>query len=168
VTPVRTFEYRHRVAFEETNLVGNVYYVNLLRWQGRCRELFLMEHCPELLPELARGLVMVTTRCSCEFLRELVAFDEVAVRMRLAERAQNRVTMGFEYWRLGTGDGGAEPFSRGEELVARGEQQVAFLRREGGRLVTVPIPAALSSALDGYAEDEVDLRKTGGARWASA
>ena len=31
------YEYRHIVSFEETNLVGNVYYVNYLRWQGRCR-----------------------------------------------------------------------------------------------------------------------------------
>ena len=31
------YEYRHVVGFEETNLVGNVYYVNYVRWQGRCR-----------------------------------------------------------------------------------------------------------------------------------
>ena len=37
---MRSYEYRHVVAFEETNLVGNVYYVNHLRWQGRCREMF--------------------------------------------------------------------------------------------------------------------------------
>ena len=35
------YEYPHMVGFEETNLVGNVYYVNYLRWQGRCREMFL-------------------------------------------------------------------------------------------------------------------------------
>ena len=29
-----TYELRHIVGFEETNLVGNVYYVNHLRWQG--------------------------------------------------------------------------------------------------------------------------------------
>ena len=28
------YEYRHVVGFEETNLVGNVYFVNHLRWQG--------------------------------------------------------------------------------------------------------------------------------------
>ncbi|HVR11545.1 MAG TPA: acyl-CoA thioesterase, partial [Thermoanaerobaculia bacterium] len=43
---MRYFEYRHLVGFEETNLVGNVYYVNHLRWQGRCREMFLLEHAP--------------------------------------------------------------------------------------------------------------------------
>ena len=38
---MRAFEYRHLVGFEETNLVGNVYYANHVRWQGRCREMFL-------------------------------------------------------------------------------------------------------------------------------
>ena len=36
---MRGYEHRHIVGFEETNLTGNVYYVNHLSWQGRCREL---------------------------------------------------------------------------------------------------------------------------------
>ena len=31
---MKSFEYRHVVGFEETNLVGNVYYVNHLRLAG--------------------------------------------------------------------------------------------------------------------------------------
>ena len=48
------YEYRHLVGFEETNLVGNVYYVNYLRWQGRCREMFLLEHAPDVLADMPR------------------------------------------------------------------------------------------------------------------
>ena len=33
----RTFDMDHVVTFEETNLVGNVYYTNYFSWQGRCR-----------------------------------------------------------------------------------------------------------------------------------
>ena len=139
----RAFEYRHVVGFEETNLVGNVYYVNHLRWQGRCREMFLREHCPEILEALAEGLALVTTRCSCEYYSELSPFDEVLVRMRLQEIAQNRVTMLFEYLRLGAG---------GEELVARGEQQIACMRRDGNRLAPTPVPEELREALRPYAE----------------
>ncbi|NUP02426.1 MAG: acyl-CoA thioesterase, partial [Nonomuraea sp.] len=43
------YEYLHTVGFEETNLVGNVYYVNYLRWQGRCREMFLKERAADVL-----------------------------------------------------------------------------------------------------------------------
>lgn len=140
---MRAYEYRHVVGFEETNLVGNVYYVNHLRWQGRCREMFLREHAPEVLADLEKGLYLATTRCSCEYRAELSAFDEVVVRMRLGALTQNRLTMTFEYVRL-NGDR--------EELVARGEQQVAFVRREGDRLVPTPIPAALREALQAYAQ----------------
>ena len=46
---MRAYEYRHVVGFEETNLIGNVYYVNHVRWQGRCREMFLRDHAQVLL-----------------------------------------------------------------------------------------------------------------------
>ena len=140
---MRTYEYRHIVGFEETNLVGNVYYVNHLRWQGRCREMFLREHASEVLTELEQGLSLVTIRCSCEYLAELSAFDEVVIRMRLGMLTQNRVTMLFEYFKR-TGDS--------EELVARGEQQVASMRREGKQMVPTPFPLALREALRLYAE----------------
>jgi enediyne biosynthesis thioesterase len=138
------YEIRHTVLFEETNLLGNVYYVNHLKWQGRCREQFLKDHVPEILDELGRGLYLVTTRVSCEYLRELAPFDEVAIRMRLASQTQNRVTMHFEYWRLNT---------EGEELAARGEHQVAFLHKAGEQVTAASIPPALSEALNLYRED---------------
>ncbi len=50
-----------------------------------------------MLAQLSEGLSLVTTRCSCEYLAELAAYDEVVVRMRLADLAQNRITLAFEY-----------------------------------------------------------------------
>ncbi|HEY8209893.1 MAG TPA: acyl-CoA thioesterase [Myxococcaceae bacterium] len=140
---MRAFEYRHTVGFEETNLVGNVYYVNHLRWQGRCREMFLHQHAPSVLEELARGLSLVTTRCSCEYLDELKAFDELLIEMRLGGLTQNRVAMRFEYYRV---DGA------GRFLVARGEQEVACMLRQGEKLVPHPFPAPLRSAMSGFAQ----------------
>ena len=139
---MKVFEHRHIVSFEETNLVGNVYYVNHLRWQGRCREMFLRQHAPDVLTELSQGLALATVRVSCEYFSELVAFDEVAIRMRLGGTHQNRITMLFEYWRLVGED---------EELIARGEQQVACMRRQDEGMVPVPIPTALKVALEAYA-----------------
>lgn len=133
------YEYRHVVGFEDTNLVGNVYYVNHLRWQGRCRELFVREHAPEVLAELSRGLALVTTRCACQYFAELAAFDEVIVRMRLGALTQNRVSLLFEYWR---------PGPQGEELVAQGEQEVACMRRTGAALAPAPLPDRLRQALE--------------------
>ena len=139
---MRAYEYRHVVGFEETNLVGNVYYVNHVRWQGRCREMFLRDRVPEIIEAFNHGLALVTTRVSCEFMAELVAFDEVILRMRLGELGQNRITMNFEYWRH---------TPAGEELVARGQQQVACMQREGEQAVPVPVPPQLREALREYA-----------------
>jgi len=139
---LKAYEYRHLVGFEETNLVGNVYYVNHLRWQGRCREMFLHDHAPEILDELSRDLALATVRCSCEYLAELEAFDEIVLRMRLGGVVQNRITLSFEYWRSN---------KEGEELIARGEQVIACMRREGKRAVPTPIPVPLREALKPYA-----------------
>jgi enediyne core biosynthesis thioesterase len=139
---MRFFEYRHLVAFEETNLVGNVYYVNHLRWQGRCREMFLREHAPGILDELQKGLALATTHCACEYFVELRAFDEVIVRMRLASIAQNRLELEFDYVRAG---------ANGEELIARGRQGIACLRRNGDQTVPTPVPEELREALKPYA-----------------
>jgi enediyne biosynthesis thioesterase len=135
------FEYQHIVGFEETNLIGNVYYVNHVRWQGRCREMFLREKAPEILPLLQKGLVLATTRCSCEYHDELKALDTVIVRMRLHQMVQNRLQLRFEYWRQD---------SAGEKLVATGEQEIACMSREGDATRPTAIPAALRSALAPY------------------
>ena len=86
--------------------------------------------------------MLVTTRVSCEFMAELVAFDEIVLRMRLGELGQNRITMKFEYWRQ---------TPTGEEMVARGEQQVACMQREGEQVVPLPVPSQLREALKEYA-----------------
>jgi enediyne biosynthesis thioesterase len=138
------FEYRHIIAFEDTNVVGNVYYANHIRWQGRCRELFLHEHVPGILEELSRGLVLVTLRVSCEYYGELVAFDEIAIRMRLSDLSPHRMGLRFEYWRLAEG---------GEELVARGEQDLGCMRRQGEKVEPEPWPEALREALQPYTDD---------------
>jgi enediyne biosynthesis thioesterase len=140
---MRAFEYKHVVGFEETNLVGNVYYTNHVRWQGRCRELFLREHAPEVLASLSNGFALVTTKVSCEYLAELAAFDELIIRMRLGSVKQNRIDMLFEYWRRR---------ADGEELVARGEQQVACMHRESEKIVPVQVPEALREALRPYSQ----------------
>jgi enediyne biosynthesis thioesterase len=136
------FEIRHTVGFEETNLVGNVYYVNYLRWQGRCRELFLKEQAPDVLAELQADLKLFTLRVDCEFFAELTAFDEVSIRMRLAELAQTQIQFTFDYVRLDP-DGS-------QILAARGSQRVACMRGPNTRTVPARVPESLVRALRPY------------------
>ncbi|MEV8506943.1 acyl-CoA thioesterase [Actinoplanes sp. NPDC051475] len=136
------YELRHTVGFEETNIVGNVYYVNYLRWQGRCREMFLRDRAPAVLADLQNDLKLFTLKVDCEFFAEITAFDELAIRMRLLELAQTQLEFGFDYVRMGPA---------GETLVARGTQRVACMRGPNNRTVPTRIPEALERALEPYA-----------------
>lgn len=135
------YEYRHVVGFEETNLVGNVYYVNYLRWQGRCREMFLREHAPEVIEDLRGGLKLFTLRVDCEFVAELEAFDELRIRMSLTELTQTQLGLAFDYLR-----------DRGDGLspVARGHQRIACMREVDGQLAPTRVPPPLVRALTPY------------------
>jgi enediyne biosynthesis thioesterase len=136
----RHYEYRHIVGFEETNLVGNVYYVNYLSWQGRCRELFLRDHAPGVVAELYDDLKLFTLRVECDFVAELAALDEISVRMRLEELAQTQIGFTFEYVRLGDR----------EQLVGRGRQRIACMRGRNGATAPARVPSALAEALAPY------------------
>jgi enediyne biosynthesis thioesterase len=136
------YEYRHVVGFEETNLVGNVYYVNYLRWQGRCREMFLHEHAPDVLVDLRDDLKLFTLKVDCEFLSELAAFDQLAIRMRLEDLTQTQIGFAFDYVRLG---------ATGEELVAVGRQRIACMRGPNTQTRPARVPDSLRAALERYA-----------------
>ncbi|HEY1573378.1 MAG TPA: acyl-CoA thioesterase [Pseudonocardiaceae bacterium] len=138
------YEIRHTVGFEETNLVGNVYYVNYLRWQGRCREMFLKEKAPAVLEEVRVDLKLFTLKVECEFFAEITAFDELSIRMRLEELTSTQVQFSFDYVHL-VGDR--------EILVAKGRQRIACMRGENQNTSPTRVPEQLREALAPYAEN---------------
>ncbi len=136
------FIYHHVVSFEETNVVGNVYYARHVAWQGRCRELFLKEHAPEILDEIAKDLRLVTLRVSCEYFEEVRAFDEIEIRMSLLYQNVHRIGVAFDYMLQR---------EEVETLAARGAQEIACMRCVGSSLTPTAVPPALRSALQLYA-----------------
>ncbi|MFE0640942.1 acyl-CoA thioesterase [Streptomyces sp. NPDC058877] len=148
------YEYRHLVGFEETNLVGNVYYVNYLRWQGRCREMFLQERAPEVLADIREDLKLFTLKVDCEFFAEISAFDELSIRMRLDDLTQTQIGFSFDYVRVG-GDGS-------ENLVARGRQRIACMRGPNSDTRPSRVPEALRKALAPYVTAQLADLTNGG------
>jgi enediyne biosynthesis thioesterase len=135
------FELRHLVGFEETNLVGNVYYVNYLRWQGRCRDAFLAHHAPDVLTDLRGELQLYTLKAECEFLLEITAFDQLVIRMRLEDLTQTQIGFGFDYVRQRDGI---------EELVARGRQRFACMRGSAAAARPTRVPETLRKVLSRF------------------
>jgi enediyne biosynthesis thioesterase len=131
---VTGFIYRHRVSFADTNVVGNVYFTRYLDWQGRCRELFLAEHAPDVARDVTTGqLLIVTVACALDYFEECYAFDDLVIEMTPREIAGNRMGMRFDY-------------RRDDVDVARGSQTVACMTRNGDRLAPVPVSQALIDA----------------------
>ncbi len=136
---MRYYEYQHIVGFQETNLIGNVYYVHYLSWQGRCREMFLHDHAPGVLEDIASGLKLATVSVSCDYEEELLAFDRVSVRMSLGTLKPSGMTLRFTYVKVE---------ETRETVVARGEMEIACLRGTA----MVPVPDELREALRPYRE----------------
>jgi enediyne biosynthesis thioesterase len=136
---VTGYVYRHRVSFADTNVVGNVYFTRYLDWQGRCRELFLAEHAPDVARDVANGrLLLVTVACAMDYFEECFAFDEVVIEMTPGEIGGNRIGMRFDYL-------------RDDVVVARGSQTVACMTRGNGGFTPVAVPDALADVAQGFA-----------------
>lgn len=138
----KAFVYRHIVSFEETNLVGNVYFSRHIGWQGRCREMFLKEHAPDTLQELMRDLRLITIRVACDYYEELEAFDIVTIEMRLDFVRSNRIGLIFDYLRHRNSS---------KNHVARGFQEVGCFRLSESGLSPCAIPIPLTTALRPFA-----------------
>jgi enediyne core biosynthesis thioesterase len=148
------YEYRHLVCFEETNLVGNVYYVNYIRWQGRCREMFLRDRAPTVLQDIRGDLKLFTLQVECDYLAELAAFDELSIRMRLEDLTQTQIGFAFDYVRLR--EGGTV-----EDLVGRGRQRVACMRGPNCDTKPAKVPDELLAALTPYTAPGTVAARTG-------
>jgi len=141
------YEYEHVVGFEETSLVGNVYFTNYLLWQGHCRELFLRDNAPETLEMMGRReILFFTHNCSCEYLGEwgFAPLDQVLIRMRLHKFRGGRLTLEFDYHNA----------DRADTLVAHGLQEIYCKAHRAGAWYPAPFPVSLVEALRKFAETD--------------
>jgi enediyne biosynthesis thioesterase len=137
---MRAFEYRLAVSFSETNLVGNVYFANYFLWQGKCREEFLRLHAPRVIQDFKAGFGMITKESSCVYHQEAFAFQEILIRMTLAELTRTSIEMLFEYFRVD-----AEPM---RTLIAEGRQKAIWVTPQHTATV---IPSYLYEAVERFA-----------------
>ena len=139
---MKKYDFRYIVSFEDTNLVGNVYFANFVRWQGKCREFFIYDHAPDLLVEIEKNnLALITLNCSCQYLSELKAFDEVLIRMSLEAVSFNKVKMSFDYYKVENGT---------QKKVAVGTHEIGCFRRTDTGLTPVQVPDSLGRKLEEY------------------
>ena len=136
------YEYRFVTCFEETNVVGNIYFANYAVWQGKCREMFLYEYCPDVIEEINNGLYMITLDLSLQFISQLFAFDKVVMRMYMDAQSESRVMMRFEYYCDKDGE---------LSLICKGHQATAVMRNQNGVMVPTHFPDSMMEIFMEYA-----------------
>ena len=110
------FEYSHRVTFADTNMVGNVYFANYIMWTGKCRDLIMAEHYPQLEDHIRSGFGFATESVQMDYLHEAFLFDELLVRMTVSELTRTRVEFLCELLNVAN-----------NTLLARGTQTVVWV-----------------------------------------
>ncbi len=135
------YEYNFNTTFEETNLVGNIYFANYILWQGKCREMFLYENCPDVIEEISNGLALITLDVSAKYLGQLRAFDQVSMHMTLEAQNESRLLMGFQYYKKN---------NEQLELVCEGTQATAAMKEVNGKMIPVPFPDAMFEIFSQY------------------
>ncbi|MBU2902973.1 acyl-CoA thioesterase [Maribacter dokdonensis] len=135
------FEYRFTTSFEETNLVGNIYFANYALWQGKCREMFIKEYCSDVVKEINDGLKLITVDLGLQFVSQLFALQDVVIRMSLEAQSEFRMMMNFEYYR-----------SENEalHLVCKGHQSTTSMKLVDDVLTLVPFPKSMIDAVEQY------------------
>ena len=116
------------ITFEDTNLVGNVYYANFVRWQNECRDDWLKETVYETYADLFRGnRRMVVTELNLKFHDPTGAAlgDSIEVDMTTEEKKQGLQRLTFEMRRIprpGSSDSSA--------VLVTGHQCFTIVERE--------------------------------------
>ena len=128
------FEQSFDTTFEESNLVGNIYFSNYATWLGKTRDLFLHGIIPQSLNQNQHTEVFAL-RTKIQHLREAMPFDKILVSMRLKQLSCDGVQLYFDFYKTTSG--------LKEEKVATAEQYVIWSKNENQRIQQCELPAML-------------------------
>jgi len=125
-----------RVRFGETDAAGIVFYPTFYVWFDVGTHALLRAAAGSLTDPAGRPRwPLPIVESGARFAVPLVCDDEIVIRSTVAE--------------IGTSSLRVEHIvSRGADEVARGFEARVFIRREGTRIVSAPIPAELRAALN--------------------
>lgn len=143
-----SYVYTHIVTLSDTNVTGNVYFAEYVRWQGIAREMFLLDEVPTALPT-DKDQAVVTTFVECQFLAECEAFDRIDIHVTADRVTSTSLELRFDYRRC-TDDS--------EVTIARGRQGLAWLLWDKTGWQTGEVPPELPRAIETFLARPADAR----------
>jgi len=119
--------------------------IDLLSWQGKCRELFLEDQTASIMHMVTqRELILQTTSASLDWSRRVPERDQaVRVEMRLESLKCGQMGVSFHYAIDQPGESQGVPF-------AVGHQSMSSKHMAGSNLLPCPLPSELLHALREY------------------
>jgi acyl-CoA thioesterase FadM len=119
--------------------------IDLLSWQGKCRELFLEDQTASIMHMVTqRELILQTTSASLDWSRQVPERDQaVRVEMRLESLKCGQMGVSFHYAIDQPGESQGVPF-------AIGHQSMSSKHMAGSNLLPCPLPSELLHALREY------------------
>ena len=113
---IKWYEYNHHVTFADTNMAGNVYFATYVMWMGKCRDLLMGEHYPQLKNHINNGFGFSTEFVHVDYIHETFLFDEVIVRLTISNLTRTRVEFLCEFVNAAN-----------NTLLAKGSQAVVWV-----------------------------------------
>jgi len=122
--------------YADTNSVGNVYFGMYAMWVGKTRELFFNRCLPKF--NLKTSPYYILTRSfEHKFVRETREFEQVSVKIRIANYNRKFVTLAHEI------------YDSASHLLGKGEQSLMFV--SSANYALIDIPQEVYSAFISYA-----------------
>lgn len=104
-----------QTSLEDANLVGNIYFANYYKWQGRIRDNFFKKIDPGFYIG-EKGGEWRCVHCKVNHVNEAMPFDRIIVRMHRKAVYARGIELYFDYFRV-TPDGKHQKLGYGEHMA---------------------------------------------------
>jgi malonyl CoA-acyl carrier protein transacylase/NAD(P)-dependent dehydrogenase (short-subunit alcohol dehydrogenase family)/acyl-CoA thioesterase FadM/3-hydroxymyristoyl/3-hydroxydecanoyl-(acyl carrier protein) dehydratase/acyl carrier protein len=125
------FEKAIDTTFDNSNVLGNIYFANYFTWQGQLRDHYFYGIIPEYFRGVGEKGELLCLQSQIQHMREAMPFDTVIVTMSLKLLKKYSAIFYFEYFKL-ENDGNRTKLAFGEQ------QNIWVVRDKQGN----PIPSA--------------------------
>jgi acyl-CoA thioesterase FadM len=119
------FVHRFISTYADTNSVGNVYFGMYAMWVGKTRELFF-NYCMPKFNIKTSPYYILTRSFQHKFVRETREFEEVQVKIKVANFNRKFVTLAHEI------------YDSANQLLGKGEQSLMFVTSSDYSLIDIP------------------------------
>ncbi len=148
------FEKTFETTYEDSNLMGNIYFSNYFIWQSRIIDQYFNKVEPDYSPGPDNKGELLCLDSSVEYLRHAEPFDKILVTMSLKYLYEQAVKFHFEYFQV-------DPAGK-KEKIAFGDNEVLWVEHNNlGEVIQKNLPKKIIKSLTALIGDDTLATTTG-------